>query len=426
MKTKFAIFLVFAMGLAWLAPITAPAATDEHATEIREGLNNKLTREQSIVLLSRMLGQEHTAQHYDGKHGFTDVTSPEMDSYIAWAKAEGLTIGINGDGTKFGYGDSLSLQAAVQLILRTIGYKDIAWADVSTKATQVGLVNQEVNYAAPITLGQFEDMAAIAVDLRAAANEVEAAPLGYDQYRSDISHGELNLITYPSTTVGNERKAMVYTPPGYSREHTYSVLYLLHGIGGDENEWVNVMNPKNILDNLYAENKLEPMIVVFPNGRAMPDDSATGDIFTPDKIAAFETFSGDLLNDIIPYIDSHYPVYQDRFHRALAGLSMGGGQSLNFGLTNLDTFSWVGAFSAAPNTKQVAQLVMDPAQVSDKLNLLWLSCGVDDGLLRISQNFHSDLTSKNIPHTWFLDVGAHEPSVWSSGLYHFSQQIFKK
>jgi enterochelin esterase-like enzyme len=259
----------------------------------------------------------------------------------------------------------------------------------------------------------------------AASSEIIPAPAGYDAYRDDIPHGEMNMIAYHSTTVGNERNALVYTPPGYSPKKKYSVLYLLHGIGGDENEWNAQMNPQNILDNLYAENKLEPMIVVFPNGRAMEDDSATGNIFSPDKIAAFENFEGDLLNDLIPHIESHYPVFKNRHHRALAGLSMGGGQSLNFGLTNLDTFSWVGAFSSAPNTKSPDELLQDPKNISKRLKLLWLSCGADDGLLGIRENFHNSLTDKNIPHTWFLDEGAHEPSVWSSGLYHFSQRIFK-
>lgn len=259
-----------------------------------------------------------------------------------------------------------------------------------------------------------------------ASEEIEAAPPGYDEYRSDIPHGDMKLITYYSTTVGVERNAMVYTPPGYSPKKKYNTLYLLHGIGGDEYEWVNQMNPKNILDNLYAENKLEPMIVVFPNGRAMEDDRPIGDIFDPEKVAAFERFEGDLLNDLIPYIESEYPVWKNRHHRALAGLSMGGGQSLNFGLTNLDTFSWVGAFSSAPNTKAPEELLTDPKKISQRLDLLFLSCGNTDYLLHVSENFHNSLTEKDIPHQWLLDQGGHEPAVWSSGLYHFSQQLFKK
>lgn len=254
---------------------------------------------------------------------------------------------------------------------------------------------------------------------------VVPAPPGFDGYRNNIPHGNTNLISYYSTTVGNTRKATVYTPPGYSPNKKYNVLYLLHGIGGDEYEWVNAMKPKNILDNLYSEGKLSQMIVVMPNGRAMKDDRPVGDIFAPDKVAAFERFEQDLLKDLIPHIEANYPVYKDRNSRALAGLSMGGGQSLNFGLKNLNTFAWVGAFSAAPNTQSVSQLVSNPGQVASQLKLLWISCGSSDGLLWVSQNFKNGLSSMNIPHTFYLDVGGHEPSVWNSGLYQFSQRIFK-
>ena len=144
------------------------------------------------------------------------------------------------------------------------------------------------------------------------------------------------------------------------------MLYLLHGIGGDEKEWLNGGSPQIILDNLYAKGKIVPMIVVIPNGRAMKDDRAIGNIFDSAKVQAFADFEKDLLNDLIPYIQKNYPVYTDREHRAIAGLSMGGGQSLNFGLGNLDRFAWIGAFSPAPNTKMPEELVPDPGQPGKK------------------------------------------------------------
>src|SRR5207237_470808 len=124
-----------------------------------------------------------------------------------------------------------------------------------------------------------------------------------------------------------------------------------------------------------------PMIVVMPNGRAAADVT----INTPwDKqFKAFETFEDDLLKDVIPYVESHYGVQADREHRALAGLSMGGGQSLNIGLKHLDTFAWVGGFSSAPNTRPATSLLTDPDDIRKKLRLLWLSCGDRDGLLNI-------------------------------------------
>jgi beta-xylosidase len=203
------------------------------------------------------------------------------------------------------------------------------------------------------------------------------------------------------------------------------VLYLLHGIGGDEKEWLNGGHPEIILDNLYADKKIEPMIVVMPNGRAMKDDRAVGDIFDSAKVQAFETFEKDLLNDLIPFIEKNYPVYTDRENRAIAGLSMGGGQSLNFGLGNLDKFAWVGSFSAAPNTKKPELLVPDPDEARRKLKLLWISCGDNDNLIRVSQRTHDYLESNNVPHIFYIEPGGHDFKVWKNGLYLFSQFLFK-
>ena len=153
-------------------------------------------------------------------------------------------------------------------------------------------------------------------------NGIKQAPSGYDTLRANIPHGNIDSISYRSQTVQTTRKALIYTPHGFSKRKKYPVLYLLHGIGGDEREWLNGGSPQIILDNLYADNKIEPMIVVMPNGRAMKDDRAVGDIFDKEKVEAFARFEKDLLNDLIPAIQSKYPVYSDREHRAIAGLSM--------------------------------------------------------------------------------------------------------
>lgn len=249
-------------------------------------------------------------------------------------------------------------------------------------------------------------------------------PDGYDMRREGIERGKLELIEYDSTTVGSKRKARVYTPPGYSNEQKYPVLYLLHGIGGDENEWARGGVPDVILDNLYAEKKAAPMIIVLPNGRAANDVTARDPI--PKQVPAFAAFEKDLLNDLIPFIEKNYPVKTDRESRALAGLSMGGGQSLNFGLGNLDTFAWVGGFSSAPNTKPPAQLIKDPAEAIKKLRLLYVACGDKDGLLRVSQGVHAMLDENQIPHRYnVIADGRHDFKVWKSDLYHFSQLVFR-
>jgi enterochelin esterase-like enzyme len=251
-----------------------------------------------------------------------------------------------------------------------------------------------------------------------------AAPEGFDKMREGIARGKIETIEYDSKTVGNKRKMLVYTPPGYSTETKYPILYLLHGIGGDETEWYKNGSPQVILDNLYADKKIVPMIVVLPNGRAEPNDRAVGNIFAPEHVKAFEKFEKDLLNDVIPFVESKYSVKTGRENRALAGLSMGGGQSLNFGLGNLDTFAWVGGFSSAPNTKSPEQLVPDPEAAKRKLRLLWISCGDEDDLIYISQGLHVYLKGKNVPHIWHVDSGGHDFSVWKNDLYLFSQRIF--
>ena len=199
----------------------------------------------------------------------------------------------------------------------------------------------------------------------------------------------------------------------------------MHGIGGDKKEWFDQGQPQVILDNLYADGKLEPMIVVLPNGRAMKDDRATGNIFAPDKVQAFATFEKDLLNDLIPYVEKNYPVIKDKEHRAIAGLSMGGGQSLNFGLGNLDKFAWVGGFSSAPNTKTPEELIPDPVKAKQQLKLLWISCGDKDGLIPFSKRTSDYLNKYSIPHIYYVDHGYHDFKVWKNSLYMMSQLLFK-
>ena len=249
------------------------------------------------------------------------------------------------------------------------------------------------------------------------------APEGFDRARENIAHGKIERVEYDSTTVGNKRKTLVYLPPGYSADTKYPVLYLLHGIGGDEEEWHRGGHPEIILDNLIADKKAVPMIVVLPNGRAQPNDRAEGNVFA--AAPAFGKFEQDLLKDLIPFIESKYSTKTDRESRALAGLSMGGGQSLNFGLGHLDTFAWIGGFSSAPNTKSPEQLVPDPAEATRMLKLLWISGGDHDGLLNIGQRTHAYLTEKNVPHIWHLDSGGHDFAVWKNDLYLFAQRIFQ-
>jgi enterochelin esterase-like enzyme len=248
-------------------------------------------------------------------------------------------------------------------------------------------------------------------------------PADFKVVREAIPHGKLGMIDYDSKSVGTVRHMNVYTPPGYTPDQKYPVLYLLHGIGGDETEWHRFCTPEVILDNLIADGKAVPMIIVMPNGRAQKNDRAGGNVFA--SAPAFEKFEADLLDDVIPTIETRYSVEADGDHRALAGLSMGGGQSLNFGLAHLNTFAWIGGFSSAPNTKPPAELIPDPADVRDKLKLLWLGCGNKDGLINISQGVHGYLKAHDVPHIWHVDSHGHDPTEWSKNLYLFVQKLFK-
>ncbi|MBN1510167.1 MAG: esterase family protein [Sedimentisphaerales bacterium] len=268
------------------------------------------------------------------------------------------------------------------------------------------------NLGPPVPLGP-EDKAAF-----------PPAPSGFDTRRDGIEHGKLDAVEYDSKTVGIKRKMTVYTPPGYSKDRKYPVLYLLHGIGGGELDWTRAGKADIILDNLYADKKAVPMLVVMPNGRASAEP-APANPFEGNPFEAYAAFEKDLLADVIPYIESHYSVQAGREHRALAGLSMGGGQSLSFGLRNLDAFAWVGGFSSAPNTEPARTLILDPSVAKEKLRLLWVSCGDKDGLMSISKPFHEALKQMEVPHIWHVDAGGHTWPVWRNDLYLFSQLLFR-
>ncbi len=250
------------------------------------------------------------------------------------------------------------------------------------------------------------------------------APAGFDVRREGVARGKVETVEYPSKSVGNARKMLVYTPAGYGPRKKHPVLYLLHGIGGTEREWMDNAAPDVILDNLIADKKVVPMIVVMPNGRAQANDRAEGNVFA--SAPAFEKFGDDLLKDVIPFIEARYSVDARRERRALAGLSMGGGQSLNFGLGNLDVFAWVGGFSSAPNTRAPEVLVPDPKLAKAKLKLLWLSCGDKDNLIGLSQRTHKYLKEQGVPHIWHVEPGGHDFAVWKNDLFLFSQLLFRK
>ena len=247
------------------------------------------------------------------------------------------------------------------------------------------------------------------------------APEDFIQVRPDIPKGKLETITYNSKSIGVDRKAVVYTSPNYDPNQKYPVLYLMHGIGGNENNWTS-FGANTILDNLIADKKAVPMIIVMPNGRATAEPPSNNVMADFNYYADLEP---DLLKDLMPYVESHYSVATDRNHQALNGFSMGGGQGLNFGINNIDKFAYVGGFSAAPNLQPANVLVPKIQQAKDKLSLLWIGCGDRDSLITGSWNLHQALDEAKIDHVWYVDSGVHEVLVWNNNLYLFSQMLFK-
>jgi enterochelin esterase-like enzyme len=251
-----------------------------------------------------------------------------------------------------------------------------------------------------------------------------AAPEGFNVAREGIPHGEVSIVEYDSKTLGVRRMLRVYTPPNYSADRRYPVLYLHQGLGNTSTEWTLRARAPIIVDNLLADKKIQPFIIVFPSGNAtaVPGDEKQGDRTQ----AAYGTpYHQDLLEDIIPFVESRYSVYADRNHRAIAGMSMGGGQTLNIGLTNLDRFAWIAAVAAAPNTRPPAELVPDPTALG-KLKLLWLSVGNHDNLIRVSRGMHDYLQEKRVPHVWRVDTNGHDTAEMSHSLYHFAQLLFRE
>lgn len=242
-----------------------------------------------------------------------------------------------------------------------------------------------------------------------------APPAGFDVPRSGIARGKVQAVEFATKESGAYR-AMIYTPPGLAPQAKAPVLYLLHGASGDENTWIKDIHADAILDNLYAAKKLMPMIVVMPSMRPVAGRDQAG-ANRDAKARAAMAFGEILLQDLIPWVESHYPALTAREHRALAGLSMGAGTALATALANSDKFAWVGAFSGA------GRRWSEPRQ---KFRLLWLSVGDRDVMMAGGMVAAAAfLTGKEVPHDFHINSGGHEPKVWMNDLYYFTPLLFK-
>ena len=249
---------------------------------------------------------------------------------------------------------------------------------------------------------------------------------------NDVPRGILHRHYYRSTVAGDERDFIVYTPPGYdaSAGKRYPVLYLLHGYSDDTTAWSAVGRANVILDNLIARGQARPMVVVMPLGYGTMDVVKAGWSRVRDRELwqrNVDRFGEALLGEVMPQVEKAYRVSAERQSRAIAGLSMGGTESLVVGLNHLDRFAWIGAFSSGGlNTNFAVQFPSLDAKANDTLQLLWIGCGREDGLLGSNRQLCEWLKSKDIRHTWVESPGTHSFRVWRRYLAEFAPLLFQE
>jgi enterochelin esterase family protein len=256
--------------------------------------------------------------------------------------------------------------------------------------------------------------------------DVPGQPPRLDQ-QVDVPHGAIHKHWYRSTTTAGWRPVMIYTPPGYEAtvDQPYPLVVLLHGYGDDESAWIEVGRAHWIADNLIAQGKLQPLVIVMPYGHPA----------TLDRTADFEDYiaynarkmEADVLGDLIPFVASMYRVAAAPDDRAIAGLSMGGGQALTIGLSHPDQFACVGGFSSAAPQGELGEclpLLSERPSVANDLRLLWIACGKDDFLLQRNRAFVEQLKLNQIRHRYEESAGGHDWIVWRQHLAEFLKQCF--
>lgn len=253
----------------------------------------------------------------------------------------------------------------------------------------------------------------------------------------EVPHGNVAQVWYNSPNMPGQRRMTIYTPAGYTSERRYPVLYLLHGMGGDEEAWTELGRTSFILDNLIAEGKAEPMIVVMPNGNglqiAAPGYTSEGlYVTTPQRSLAPEGSFESEFADVVAYVDSAYSTLSDRSHRAIAGLSMGGGHSWKISAKHPEMFDFIGLFSAAVGWRGNVS-INNGEKPSDYMNTLvanppqlyWIGIGKDDFLYQLNEEFRQSLDNVGFKYTYRETSGGHQWKNWRRYLAEFATLIFK-
>jgi enterochelin esterase-like enzyme len=256
-------------------------------------------------------------------------------------------------------------------------------------------------------------------------------PLSLPWELNDVPHGEIHHHLYRSKVASDDRDYYVYTPPGYNpaAKKAYPVLYLLHGFSDDASGWTSVGHANVILDNLIAQGKANPMIVVMPLGYGTLEFVHLGwDAWSHTELRNrnFVNFREALLTEVMPRVEREYKITKNRNARAIAGLSMGGSESLLTGLNNLDQFSWIGAFSSGgiPEDFQKDFPALD-AKANQQIHLLWIVCGTEDNLIMVNRNLREWLKANGVKAVEIETPGMHTWMVWRRNLAEFAPLLFR-
>ena len=248
-----------------------------------------------------------------------------------------------------------------------------------------------------------------------------------DEWRS-VPHGTVTEHWYVTTVTGARRRLHVYTPPAYQAEPSkkYPVLYLLHGSGDDDSHWTWMGRANVIADNLLADGRAVPMIIVMPDGHVLPRPNKPK-LDAADRARMMQAFEKELLENVLPLVERNYRVQSGEEQRAIAGLSMGGGQSLAVGLTHLDRFAWVAGFSApeSGDSPLLPALKAHPDEVNRRLKLLWIGVGKSDFLLDRNRKFVRGLQDAKIRFEYRETAGGHQWSVWRIYLAEVLPRLFR-
>lgn len=405
--------------------------------------------------LSLQVGKKKTIG-IRGKKAKHKYTFTSKNKKVAKVSAKGVVTGVNAGTTKITVKDSFSKNKKkkvqkVGIVTVKVTGKTMTQPVQTPTASPAGTAQPTqapATTATPAATGQPTQTPAATAEPTAipvanlwpdeafdpANTEEPNTPKGYFRKNDNIEYGEIKEIQYASTTTGKDRKANVLLPVNYSEDKKYPVMYLLHGLDGDHNEWKNGGSPSYIIGNLQAEGLAKEMIVVMPNARARENDAGgPADNHTQEHFKAFDNFINDLRDDLMPYMKEHYSIAEGRENTAIAGLSMGGRTALYIGISMPETFGYVGAFSPAPGvlpyTNEGGLFQKEEFKLPDEYNgknFVMICTADDDNVVYDNPLQYAQTLQENGTKAFFFmrKGGGHGWDVWKCGLYHFAKRIF--